>query len=689
MKLTKPVLACLLVGVILTGVIAWGDYRQSRARHEAQMAREVAHVQGTAETTLERYLTLILAMEALVHANKDLYGDSAEARAAFGRRFLDFAESLETHNPQIQSMQLAPGGVIRYMTQARANSGAMGHDLLKHDMRREQVLDTILRRTIVVSGPMTLIQGGEALIVRKAIFTDPGIFDSTEVYASGRARPEADWPREIDSDFWGFATLVIGVDQLYDDLDLGALPGDYRYALRGRHGLGAEGEVFWGDETVFRDPDVTAGVPLPDGQWLLAVTGSELMLWLRVVLILVVGWVLTALAGWALHSHREKVLARAEGEAKTRFLAAMSHEIRTPMNGIIGVAELLGKTDISAHQRNLLDKILANSRVLLRLVNDVLDYARIDANAMALHEVAFDPRRIAANAMAAVETAATGKGLRTEVSCEDSVPASVVGDDVRVQQILVNLLGNAVKFTETGSISLAVGCSGRGDNRQLNFSVSDTGMGISAKSQKKLFRPFAQASQELSGQRGGAGLGLVISRQLAAMMGGDISLTSVPGQGACFTFVMPLREAPTASTAEVAAGDVEASACAVSDGRSPKILIVDDMAMNIEIATLLLASMGYGAEGAASGEEAVNRIKEERFDVILMDRHMPGIDGLEAARRIRAWSGSASEPWIIAMTASAQEDERNEYLQAGANDFLAKPIDSAALAARIERAQGR
>jgi signal transduction histidine kinase len=681
----RSLFICLLLGSMLTGLVAWSDYRQSIGRHNAQLARELEHVGGTIKTTMERYLTLILSLEALVHANRDLYGDAPEERKAFGRRFDDFAGSLAGHNPSIESLQLAPGGVILYMTNAENNAKALGHDLLTDDIRREQVLDTIERRSVVVSGPLTLIQGGEALIIRKAIFTEAGAYDAERIYATGRAAPDMTWPRKIDSDFWGFATLVIGLEQLYHDLSLVTLPDKYRYALRGRHGMGAEGGVFWGDEDVFTGEGSVATIPLPDGSWQLGIEGSGTMLLLRAGIIVAVGLLLTLLATFAIYSHRARTIARAEGEARTRFLAAMSHEIRTPMNGIIGVAELLSATQTSDRQQNLIDRILANSKLLLRLVNDVLDFAKIDSGAMKLQTAAFSPRQVVVDALALVEVDAAAKNLSLSSHIDDGVPQAVMGDDIRVKQILVNLLGNAVKFTESGTVSLSVDWGGSAVGTELRFTVKDSGIGIPEKVQKRLFEPFSQVSREAVHRQGGTGLGLVISRQLAQMMGGDISVSSDLGRGSTFTLLLPVSVAEQRVPEEICPheiGDVEASVR--SSERPMRILIVDDVEMNVEIAADLLESLGYKAEGVGSGAEAIARVKERAYDVILMDRQMPGMDGIETTRKIRALTGSAIHPWVIAMTASAREDEKHEYLEAGANDFMAKPIDSATLRQKME-----
>lgn len=684
MNAIKNLLGLLLVGLVLTGLVAYGDYQLSSERRQAQMARELENVKGTVEITLQQYLTLILALEAFVHADHDLYGDTDSQRSGFGERFDRFAHSLEANAPSALSLQLAPSGIITYLTQLDRNRRALGHDLLKDDQRRGQLIEIIRQRSIDVAGPLDLIQGGKALIVRKAIFTEPGAFAADSAYSLGRAKPQDPWPREIDSDFWGFATLLVDIDQLYEDLRLLALPTQYSYALRGRHGLGDGGEIFWGVPSIFDNPDLQTTIRLPAGTWVLAMQSNEPPLMIRAGVIVAAGLVLTLLGVYAQYSHQQSLQARAAGEASSRFLASMSHEIRTPMNGIIGVAQLLGKTSLNDQQRGLLQKILVNSELLLRLVNDVLDFSKIDAGAMPLVARSFSPAAVLGYAVALVELEAKRKHLPVDVKYRGAIPQQVLGDDVRVQQILVNLLSNAVKFTDEGKVTVSVE-STADDPLQLRFVVADTGIGIAEKDQAQLFQAFRQVDASMTKRHGGTGLGLVISRQLARQMGGDLTVSSTPGQGAQFTFICPLR--PVGDNTVDSPPSVIAETTTVLDATALaalKVLVVDDMPMNLEVAVMMLEELGCRPESAGSAAEAIDAIARRDYDIVFMDRQMPETDGLEATRRIRQQLGVADRPWIIAMTASAQEDEKQEYLQSGANDFIGKPVDFQTLELKLQ-----
>lgn len=661
----------IVIGLLLTALVCYGDYRLSSERRQAQMARELENVQGMIEVTLQQYLTLILSLEAFVHANDDLYGEDERRQRKFGERFQRFAESLEQNTPSAMSLQLAPQGIVTYLTQVERNGRAQGHDLLRDDQRRAQVIDTIRKRSIVIAGPLTLIQGGEALIVRKAVFTHQGEYSAERIYQQGRAAAGEDWPHTIDSDFWGFATMLVSVDKLYADLKLLELPHQYTFALKGRHGLGDSGEVFWGQSDIFEAPDLATTIELPAGKWVLAMQDHGVPLWIRSLLIGLPGLVLTLLAAYALYSHQRSLRAVAASEASHRFLASMSHEIRTPMNGIIGVAQLLEKTSLSDKQQALLGKILASSKLLLRLVNDVLDFSKIEAGAMKLVEGSYSLQQVMQQAIALVEVEASKKSLVIELVCAESLPPILRGDEIRVEQILVNLLGNAVKFTEAGNITLAVSTDMTPSRERIIFAVTDTGIGMSDRERRQLFRPFSQLDASMTKRFGGTGLGLVISRQLARQMGGDISVRSVPGKGSEFRLSLPLEIGEAAADAD----RVQQPAGPSTHPELVRILVVDDMEMNTDVAVMMLEDLGYAADVAHSAKAAIAAVGQHDYDIIFMDRQMPEMDGLEATRTIRQQLGDDRHPWIIAMTASAQEDEKQEYFDSGANDFLGKPID--------------
>lgn len=681
---SRSIRALLIIGLTLSCSAAYIDYQQAQEKRLAQMARELQNIKGTIEIRLQQYVTVTQALEAFAQAEQALYAGNDAQKQEFGRQFLVFAETLESDIPSVMSLQLAPKGVVTYVTQMALNSSAIGFDLLQNPDQREPIFSANRQRNIVVAGPLTLVQGGEGLIVRKAIFSESARFNLDELYASGRAQETDEWPNAIASDFWGFATLIIDIDHLYQDLQLLALPTAYRYALRGRDGNGPAGDIFWGDQDVFVAPDISDTIALPEGSWVLAMKTNEIPLLFRTAIIFLTGSLLTLIASFLYNANKERVKAQAENEASSRFLAAMSHEIRTPMNGIIGVSQLLEKTSLDAKQKNLLDKVLANSQLLLRLVNDLLDFSKIDAGAMRIESYAYSPKKMIESVINLVEIEANKKNLVIDVQYTNALPPAVLGDEVRVAQILLNLLSNAVKFTQEGGVTLTVENESTPLKEILRFRVIDTGIGISDKELRLLFLPFSQANSTITRNHGGTGLGLVISRQLATQMGGEISVKSTIGKGSEFCFSLPVKATTQApDTENNAANSPENALQAIST----KVLVVDDTKMNTDVVTMLLEDIHYDADSAASGSEAIEAFRQKNYDVIFMDRQMPEMDGLEATRMIRHISGSASTPWIIAMTASAQEDEKQEYLDSGANDFIAKPIDINALQERMREYQ--
>jgi len=384
-----------------------------------------------------------------------------------------------------------------------------------------------------------------------------------------------------------------------------------------------------------------------------------------------------------LDANRELAGARdqalAASRAKSEFLANMSHEIRTPMNGVLGMADLLLTGDLSDESRGYAETIHSSGEALLAILNDVLDFSKIEAGKMDFEEVPFDPRRCLDDVAALMDGRARERGVALTAMATAAVPRQVVGDPSRSRQVLLNLVGNAVKFTQDGEVAIRLGVAEGG----LLFEVVDTGIGISEEAKEQLFDAFTQADSSTSRRFGGTGLGLAISRRLVEGMGGEIGVESVEGEGTAFWFILPLHavegqiEVATAATAPAAVA------------RPLHLLLAEDNAVNRLVATKCVERLGHTVESAANGREAVATWQGGRFDAVLMDCQMPEMDGYEATaeiRRLEREGGVERRTPIIALTAHAMGGDRERCLAAGMDDYVAKPLRSDELTDALARA---
>ncbi len=411
---------------------------------------------------------------------------------------------------------------------------------------------------------------------------------------------------------------------------------------------------------------------------------------------------------------------RRASEAKSSFLAYMSHEMRTPLNGIIGMIEVLAQTPVTQQQRGYLEVLSTSAESLLAQIDGILDISKIESGRLELESIPFDPRELAEDALRVVTPQALRKGLHVVSDFDPDLPERLLGDQGRLRQVLLNLLSNAVKFTERGTVSLQVtivkttasllpftplpqgrgglspdpsphggeGTGGRADTSPvwLRFEVRDTGIGIAPERQQVIFEPFAQADSSTRRTYGGTGLGLSISARLVELMGGQLTLTSALGQGSTFTFTIPLAQAVEPLPVVEEAADPTPPPMAT---RAARILLVEDNPVNQQVMTLLLEKVGHQVEAATNGREALERLEQQRFDVVLMDVQMPEMDGLRATRLIRQREKAiGGHVPIIAVTANAVLGERQRCLLAGMDEYLSKPVRGPELYEMLDRLLG-
>lgn len=657
----------VFVAVLIAGLVQLDQAKnKALAMERFHVEQALGQVRVQLESVIHSSASRIEGLTAYIRLYPDL---SIEQFDAFARQLID-------DYPIIQNIAAAPDLTVRYMYPYSGNEAIVGMNYQQIPAQAAAALQAKEARALVLAGPVNLLQGGVGFIARFPVFIE----------------------QEGEEVFWGLVSSVMPVDLVYQAA--GLQNTELQLLIRGLNGTGAQGDVFYGDAALLTQQPVTRIVNLPHGRWQIAglpeqgwpkaapnALGLSLFFGLLALLLSAPTLFISLLLVQRRQQQLalEQALARAEAasHAKSAFLANMSHEIRTPLNGILGLSELAQDETDPIKRRTLLQKTQRSAEMLLVILNDILDLSKIEAGKLIIEQKPFAGRELVRPLADLFGPMARKKGLRLKLDIHLDSSLEFWSDEARIRQVLMNLLSNALKFTDQGEVVLKIQQRLLDDQQAwLSFSVSDTGIGLDAEQQARLFQPFSQADESITRKFGGTGLGLVISQRLVQALGAkQIELESSPGQGATFSFQLACRwqKKMDGLGEQDLTTDQDLSEAKLFSG---KILLVEDNEINQLVAQSQLEKLGLDVLLASDGQQAVELAQQQAFDLIFMDIQMPVLDGYQATLMIRQFDQATP---IIALTAAAMIEDKQKALAVGMQGHIAKPLTPGLLKATVAR----